>query len=195
MIAIDFTQMEMSSDGRDTVMVITDVFSKWAMAVPVRDQTARTVVRVLIEEWFTVFGVPARIHSDQGRAFEAEVVSELCEHYGIVKSRTAPYNPRCNGQTERFNRTLHDLLRTLTPEEKRRWPQYIKELVFWYNTTPHSATNISPYVLIFGRDPSLPIDCIYKRTSASTSSAKDLSSAASSEVRVSSHPGSSPHCD
>ncbi|GFO18490.1 Pol polyprotein [Plakobranchus ocellatus] len=65
------------------------------MAVPVRDQTARTVVRVLVEEWFTVFGAPARIHSDQGRAFEAEVVSELCEHYGIVKSRTAPYNPHC----------------------------------------------------------------------------------------------------
>ena len=173
MIAIDFTQMEASSDGRDTVLVITDVFSKWAMAVPVRDQTARTVVKVLVEEWFTVFGAPARIHSDQGRAFEAEVVRELCKQYGIEKSRTAAYNPRCNGQTERFNRTLHDLLRTLTPEEKRRWPQYIKELVFWYNTTPHTTTGISPYVLIFGRDPALPIDVVYKQKEPPTSSAKE----------------------
>ncbi|GFN96304.1 Pol polyprotein [Plakobranchus ocellatus] len=101
--------MEMSSFGRDTVMVITDVFSKWAMAVPVRNQTARTVVRVLVEEWFIVLGAPAWIHSDKRRAFESEVVSEPCEHYGIVESRTVPYNPRCNGQTERFNRTLHDL--------------------------------------------------------------------------------------
>ncbi|GFO17695.1 Pol polyprotein [Plakobranchus ocellatus] len=172
MIAIDFTQMSMSSDGRDTVMVITDVFSKWAMALPVGDRPLRTLVRVLIEEWFTVFGAPARIHSVQGREFEAEVVSELCEHYGIVKSRIASYNPRCNGQTERFNRTLHGLSRTLTSEEKRRWPQYIKELVFWYNMTPHSATNISPIVLIFGRNASISIDCIHKRSSAPTLSAK-----------------------
>ncbi|GFR71526.1 Pol polyprotein [Elysia marginata] len=173
MIAVDFTQMEMSSDGRDTVLVITNVFSKWAMAVPVRDQTAKTVVKILVEEWFTVFGAPARIHSDQGRAFEAEVVRELCDHYGIEKSRTAPYNSRCNGQTERFNRTPHDLLRTLAPEEKRRWPRFIKELVFWYNTTPHTTTEMSPYVLVFGRDPALPIDVIYKRTEPPTSSAKE----------------------
>ncbi|GFO17699.1 Pol polyprotein [Plakobranchus ocellatus] len=47
MIAIDFTQMEMSSDGRDTVIVITDVISKWAMEVPVRDQT----VSPSLESW------------------------------------------------------------------------------------------------------------------------------------------------
>ncbi|GFN86335.1 Pol polyprotein [Plakobranchus ocellatus] len=97
MITIDLTQMDMSSDGRDTVMVISDIFSKWAITVQVRDQTARIVVRVLVEEWFTVFGAPARIRSDQCRAFEADFISELREHYGIIKTRIDLYNLCWNG--------------------------------------------------------------------------------------------------
>ncbi|GFS12764.1 Pol polyprotein [Elysia marginata] len=135
MIAVDFTQMEMSSDGRDTVLVITDVFSKWAMAVPVRDQTAKTVVKVLIEEGFTVFGATARIHSDQGRAFEAEVVRELCDHYGIEKSRTDLYNPRSKEYLQRHLQRL-EYLRTsaessINKNNQRRdqsQPQHVQRL-------------------------------------------------------------------
>ena len=164
-IAMDFTQVERSSDGRDTILVITDVFSKWTMAIPVKDQTARTVVKALLDHWFSVFGAPVQIHSDQGRSFEAEVVSLLCDHYGIQKTRTAAYNPRGNGQTERFNRTLHDLLRTLTPEEKKQWPKHLKNLLYWYNATPHATTGISPYALLFGRGAPLPIDVLNKKPS------------------------------
>ncbi|KAK3739667.1 hypothetical protein RRG08_053522 [Elysia crispata] len=53
---------------------------------------------------------------------------------------------------------MFNLLRTLTPEEKKRWPQLLPELVFWYNTTAHSTTGHSPYLLLYGREPRLPID-------------------------------------
>lgn len=90
-LAIDFTLLELARDGRELVMVMTDVFSNFTQAKPTRDQKAATVAKVLVCERFYYFGLPARIHSEQGRNFEGVLVQRLCEWYGIQKSHTAPY--------------------------------------------------------------------------------------------------------
>ena len=62
----------------DDVLVMTDSYTKYAVAVPCRDQSASTVARVLRDHWFPHYGVPAQIHSDQGRNFESRLIRELC---------------------------------------------------------------------------------------------------------------------
>ena len=118
LLAIDLTLLDRASDGTENLLVATDVFSKFAQAYPTPDQKASTVMKVLTERWFYIYGVPKRIHTDQGRNFEGELLQHLCQLYGVEKSRTSPYHPEDNGQCERFNRTLHDLLRTLPVETK-----------------------------------------------------------------------------
>ncbi|KAL6476359.1 hypothetical protein MHYP_G00148580 [Metynnis hypsauchen] len=157
-LAIDFTVLEPATDGRENVLVMTDIFTKYTQAVPTKDQRASTVAQALVQNWFHRFGPPARIHSDQGRNFESALIRQLCKLYGVQKSRSTPHHPQGNGQCERFNRTLHDLLRTLPVDQKKHWPRHLPQLTFAYNTTPHQTTGRTPYFLMFGCHPRLPVD-------------------------------------
>ena len=107
--------------------------------------------------------MPARIHSDQGRNFESMLIQQLCSLYGIQKTHTTPYRPQGNAQCERFNRTLHGLLQTLPPDKKLDWPNYLPHVTFSYNTTIHQTTGESPHLLMFGQEPSLPVDFLLGR--------------------------------
>lgn len=77
LLAMDFVKIDKGKGGYENVLVFTDAFTKFAQAVPCKDQSATTVARVLRDNWFTRFGVPVRLHSDQGRNVESEVIREL----------------------------------------------------------------------------------------------------------------------
>ena len=158
LLCVDFTKLDPSKSGKENVLVVTDVFSKFSQAFVTPNQKAITVAKVLVEKWFLVYGIPARLHSDKGRSFENEIIHNLCSMYGIKQTTTTPYNPRGNSQCERFNRTMFGLLKTLTKEQKEDWPQYLPALVFAYNATPHSVTKFQPYELMFGRKAPVPCD-------------------------------------
>ena len=160
-LAIDFTVMEPSKGGIENVLVMADVYSKFMIAVATKDQKATTTVKALTREWFLKYGVPRKILSDQGRNFESDIIKELYKVYGITKTCTCPYTPCANGQCERFNRTVHDLLRSLSKEKKRKWHEYLAEVTYAYNATLNVMTGYSPFYLLFGRDATVPIDGIF----------------------------------
>lgn len=95
-------------------------FTKYAVAIPTKDQKASTVAKTLWEHFLVYYGFPERLHSDQGRDFESHTIKELCALAVIRKVRTSPYYPRGN-PVERYNRTLLSILGTLREKEKTQW--------------------------------------------------------------------------
>ena len=158
LVCLDFTKVDLSKTGKENVLVITDAFTKFSIAVCTPNQTAKTVVKVLVEKWFHVYGVPSQIHSDQGRCFHSNIIKALCKMYGVEQSFTSPYNPPGNAFCEQFNRKLFSLLKTLKAEEKANWSSHLPALVFAYNATPHASTDYQPYQLMFGRRAPAPCD-------------------------------------
>uniref|UniRef100_A0A8C5M7Z9 Gypsy retrotransposon integrase-like protein 1 n=1 Tax=Leptobrachium leishanense TaxID=445787 RepID=A0A8C5M7Z9_9ANUR len=161
LVCIDFLCLEPDASGQGNILIVTDHFTRYAQAFSTKDQRAPTVAKVLMEKFFVHYGLPRRIHSDQGRDFESRLVGQLLELLGIQKTRTTPYHPQGDAQPERFNRTLLNMLGTLSNVEKQSWSRHIATLVHAYNSTESDATGYSPYRLMFGREARLPVDLAF----------------------------------
>lgn len=158
LVCINYLSLERSKGGFENILVITDHFSRFAQAIPTRNQSARTTARALFENFFVHYGFPAKLHSDKGANFESKVIKKLCKIAGIHKSRTTPYHPMGNGMVERFNRTLLNMLGTMSEKQKSNWKAHVPTLTHAYNAAVHDSTGFSPFYLMFGRHPRLAID-------------------------------------
>ena len=152
-----------SSQGNKYILVVTDLFTKWVEAFPLKDTTTNTLATILLNEIVCRYGVPTSLHSDQGANLCSSVIHSLCQMLGITNTRTSAYHPQGNGQVERFNRTVEAMLSKMVNENQHDWDSQLPKALFAYRTAVHEVTKFSPFHLTFARSPQLPIDVILGR--------------------------------
>ena len=129
LVSIDYLKLKMSQGGYENVFAITDHFRGDAQAIPTRNQRARARAEMFINHFVVHYGLPKRIHTDQGRNFQSTLIKEICTVLGLEKSHTTLYHPTGNGMTEKFNQTLIQMLRTLQGEEKINWNAHVNQSI------------------------------------------------------------------
>ena len=166
LVHIDYIGMEVTiaTDKKPVVknvLMVVDHFMRYVQAFVTKNHTARTTARVLYNNYFSVFGFPQCLMSDQGTEFCGNVIVAMCNLLGIEKIRTTPYHPQTNRSAERVHQTLQHMIGKLDPEKRRKWLAYIGSIIIAYNSTRSLVTRYFPYYLMFGRRPWLPIDLLF----------------------------------
>ena len=166
LLHVDFTSIEETVPLREdpiiqNVLVLQDHFSKYVVAYVVKDQTAHTATETLRIGYFGLFSAPAYLVSDQGKDFTGHVITHLCELYGVQKLRTLPYHAQTNGQVECMNQMIIRMIGKLEEDKKACWSKHLPELLMAYNATCSAVTGYSPYYLLFGRRPRIPVDYLF----------------------------------
>ena len=151
-IAIDtLGELLLTGNGNKYILVISDYFTKWTEALPMPNMEACTVANLLVNEPLTWFGIPRKIHSDQGRQFESNLFQEICMLLDIDKTRTTPYHPQSDGMVERFNRTLVTMLSAYVDKNHKDWDEQLPYVMMAYRSTDLETTGMSPNKRMFGR--------------------------------------------
>jgi transposase InsO family protein len=105
----------------------------------------------------TRFGVPAKITTDNAKAFSSTELSSFCFKYGIILSHSSNYYPQGNGLAESSNKNLMTILKKTVGDNKRSWDNKIKFALWADRITKKSSTGKSPFELVYGLDVTLPV--------------------------------------
>ena len=165
LVSCDHTgPLEETVEGFKHILVFTDHFSRCVELVPVRDVSAETTARAFIDHVCLRWGIPYRLLTDQGSGFTADAFRAMCQMLGVNKIFTTSHHPQTNGKTERFNKTMNEVLSKLVDSTLRNWAERLPAVQWAYNTVTHPATGYAPHFLRYGFEPRLPADLQYELT-------------------------------
>ena len=166
LVHIDYVGMEVTIAAKEkpvvkNVLVVVDHFTCYIQAFVKKNHMARMTAQVLYNNYFSVFGFPQHLISDQGTEFCGNIIAVMCSLLGVEKIRTMPYHPQMNRSAERVHQALQRMIGKLDPGKRKKWPTHIGSIIIDYNSTRSLVTGYSPYYLMFRRRPWLPIDLLF----------------------------------
>ena len=160
-IACDiFGPLPETVDVNKYIVVCVDLSTRYVIASALSNIKAQTIVNFLINNVVLVFGAPKFLLTDQGKQFTSALTQEFLHKLDTLHLRTSAYHPCTNGIVESHNKTLANMLYMFTNDKQDNWDTILPYVVFAYNTSVHQSTKFSPFKLLFGHEPRLPIDNI-----------------------------------
>ena len=93
LISVDFTKIDACKNGKENVLVMMDISSKFSMAAVTPDQQAKVVMKALVTRQFHSYGISVNTHNEKGKSFTNDFKMQLCKSYSTHKSTTMPYYP------------------------------------------------------------------------------------------------------
>lgn len=137
------------------LVVVYDLHSKWPEVVPVGTVTSHVIIRVL-DDLFARWGLPRAVTTDNGPQLTSAEFTDFLAGRGVKHIRTAFYHPQANGGVERFNATLKNGIRAHLAQGCT-FEVALNQTVLHYRASAHSTTQVSPAVLMLGRELDLPL--------------------------------------
>jgi len=150
--------MTLTENGNRFVVVFIDHFTKYVEAFATADITALTKARLFLQKFVCRHGAPLILQSDLGTDFMSQLMKEITTICSTHQMHTTAYHPMANGEVERSNQTLATRLRIYVNAYHTNWDMYLPFAVFATNIHVNESTGFSPFYLVYGRQPKLPID-------------------------------------
>lgn len=158
LLLIDFTGIVTQSlEGYVVILVIVDGFTRYPFAIPMREKTAQSIATALMNHVFAHIGLPKAIHSDNEPCLVDQALEIVFAKLGVRRTTSSIRHPTGNSPAERFIRYLHASLAIVLPDYKA-WPQTLPLILFAYRVLPQKTTGYSPFFLMYGRHPLLPLE-------------------------------------
>lgn len=147
-----------SNNGYQYALTIICDLTKYLVAVPLLDKSAKTVARAIFEKFILVYGPMRCIRTDRGTEYCNEVMNELLELMKTEHKKSTAYHHESLGTVERNHRFLNEYLRAYLNGNLAEWDVYLGYFAFYYNTAKSTTNDMkySPFELVFGRTNTLP---------------------------------------
>ncbi|KAM0019502.1 putative nucleotidyltransferase, Ribonuclease H [Helianthus debilis subsp. tardiflorus] len=153
-IGLDFITGLPNSFGKTAIMVVVDRLSKYGHFVGLPSSfTSQMVVDQFIKEVVRLHGIPVNIVTDRDPRFMSEFWKELHRQHGTSLSFSTAYHPQSDGQTEALNKCLEQYLRCFVTDCPKQWLKFLPWAEFWYNTSFQTASQMTPFEVLYGRQP------------------------------------------